>query len=82
MHGLPGQGLLLPQITYTVSIRGGRTGRYPVTCDPPLLVKGRDLERFKIRITDTGYAWNGAVRLALIAGPTRTLRLPVMRIFT
>lgn len=82
MHGLPGEGLLLPQITYAVSIRGGRTGRYPVTCDPPLLVKGRGLERFKIRITDTGYAWNGALRLTLIAGPTRTLRLPVMRIFT
>ena len=82
MHGLPGEGLLLPQITYAVSIRGGRTGRYLVTCDPPLLVKRRDLERFKIRITDTGYAWNGAVRVTLIAGPNRRLRLPVMRVFT
>lgn len=82
MHGLPGEGLLLPQITYTVSIHGGRTGCYRVVCDPPLLVKRRDVERFRIRITDTGYAWNGAVRLTLIAGATRRLRLPVMRIFT
>jgi hypothetical protein len=82
MHGLPGEGLLFPQITYSVSIRGGRPGVHSAKCEPPLLVKAGALERFKIRITDTGYAWNGALRLSLRPGGLRKLDLPALRILT
>jgi hypothetical protein len=82
MHGLPGAGLLIPQITYAVSIKGGKSGVYFAECEPPLLVKGGDLERFKIRITDTGYAWNGGLRVSLQTGPLAQLGLPALRILT
>jgi hypothetical protein len=81
MHGLPGQGLLFPQITYAVSIAGGKSGVYFAECEPPLVVKGGDLERFKIRITDTGYAWNGGLRVSLQTGALKKLPLPALRIF-
>lgn len=81
MHGLPGDGLLFPQITYTISIRHGKSGVHFAECEPPLLVKAGDLERFKIRITDTGYAWNGGLRVSLYAGPDEKLTLPALRIF-
>jgi hypothetical protein len=81
MHGLPGDGLLFPQITYAVSIRGGRPGVHTSDCEPPLLVKAGGLERFKICVTDTGYAWNGGLRISLLAGPREKLDLPAMRIF-
>jgi hypothetical protein len=82
MHGLPGEGLLFPQITYSLSIKGGRVGIYFTGCEPPLIVKGLSLERFKICITDTGFAWVGGLRLSLIAGKAERLFLPAMRIFT
>ena len=80
MHGLPGDGLLFPQITYAVSIRGGKSGVYFAECEPPLLVEAGDLERFKIRITDTGYAWNGGLRVSLQTGPLEKLTLPALRV--
>jgi hypothetical protein len=82
MHGIPGDGLLFPQITYAVSIRRGEVGIHSTECEPPLVVKAGSLERFKIRITDTGYAWNGGLRLSLLAGKADRLNLPAMRIFT
>jgi hypothetical protein len=82
MHGLPGDGLLLPQITYAVSIRGGQAGVHFAECEPPLIVRGGDLERFKVRLKDTGYAWNGGSRISLQTGPLDMLHLPAFRIFT
>lgn len=82
LHGLPGSGLLFPQITYAVSIGGGKAGSHAAVCEPPLLVRTGELERFKIRVTDTGYAWNGALRLSLLAGPHAKLPLPAMRVWT
>lgn len=82
MHGLPGDGLLFPKITYAVSIRGGKSGVYFAECEPPLLVEAGDLERFKIRITHTGYAWNGGLRVSLQTSPLEKLTLPALRIFT
>jgi hypothetical protein len=81
MHGLPGDGLLFPKITYAVSIYGGAVGIHSAECEPPLIVRGGNLERFKIRVTDTGFAWNGGLRLALLAGKADKLCLPAMRIF-
>jgi hypothetical protein len=82
MHGLPGDGLLFPQITYAVSIRGGKRGVHSAPCEPPLVVSAADMERFKVRITHTGYAWNGGLRVSLLAGPDHKLDLPALRIFT
>jgi hypothetical protein len=81
MHGLPGEGLLFPQITYVVSIHGGKIGVYRAECDPPLLIRKRNMERFKIRLSHTGYAWNGGVRLTLLAGANQKLNMPSLRLF-
>lgn len=81
-HGLPGDGLLFPQIEYQVSIDGGRPGRHRGECEPPLGIAAGSIGRFKIRVTDTGYAWNGTLRLTLIAGEDERLPLPAMRIWT
>ena len=82
MHGVPGEGLLFPQVTYAVSIRGGEVGDHYAECEPPLVIKGQNLERFKIRVTETGYAWNGGVQISLLAGKAERLPLPAMRLFT
>jgi hypothetical protein len=82
MHGLPGDGLLFSQITYRVSIDGGRAGVYFTECEPPLLVKAGEPERFKICIAQTGYAWHGGLRLSLHAGNAERLALPALRVFT
>lgn len=81
MHGIPDKGLLFPKITYSVSIRFGRPGVYAAECEPPLLIRGSDLQRFRIRITETGYAWNGGLRLRLRFGEADGLDLPALRIF-
>jgi hypothetical protein len=81
-HGIPGQGLLFPQITYTVSLKGGRPGLHHAKCDPPLVVRHGSVERFKIRLTDTGYSWKGTIRIILDHGKGRLLPLPMMRIYT
>lgn len=82
MHGIPGEGLLFPQITYMVSIHCGKPGVYSAVCEPPLVVGAANLERFKIRIADTGYGWNGGLRMSLQAGPLQKLHLPALRIYT
>lgn len=82
MHGLPGDGLLFSQIIYRVSIHGGGSGVYFTECEPPLLVKAGEPERFKICVTQTGYAWNGGLRLSLQAGDAESLALPALRVFT
>lgn len=76
LHGLPGEGLLFPQITYAVSINAGRPGTYVEECDPPLIVRARSLERFKVRLTHTGYSWRGPVRISLQFGVDKKLSLP------
>jgi hypothetical protein len=81
-HGYPGTGLLFPQVTYAVSINRGRPGTYTARCEPPLIIRGGSVERFKIRLCDTGYAWRGTIVVSLDYGRGRTLRLPAMRIYT
>lgn len=76
LHGIPGDGLLFPQITYAVSINGGVPGTYAEECEPPLIVRAKSLERFKVRLTHTGYSWRGPVRISLRFGVDKKLPLP------
>jgi hypothetical protein len=80
-HGIPGQGLLLSKITYGVSLGGGRPGHRESTCEPPLLIRPLSNQRFKIRLTETGYSWSGAVQIELEYGEKR-LPLPCLRLST
>lgn len=82
-HGLPGEALLISQITYEVSIQNGTPGRYQADCEPPLVVRTKRFERFKIRIKDTGYGWFGTLRLKVRYGILdRWLSFPFIRIAT
>jgi hypothetical protein len=81
MHGIPGQGLLFPQITYEISINHGRPDTYRSLCEPPLVVRAGGVERFKVRIRDTGYAWRGSIVLTLDYGSEKRLRLPALRLY-
>lgn len=81
-HGLPGDGLLFPQITYEVSINHGQPGTYRTDCEPPLVVRAAGVERFKVRLRDTGYAWYGSVAITLDFGGQKRLRLPCLRLYT
>jgi hypothetical protein len=67
-HGVPGTGLLFPQITYAISLNHGRPGTYRTVCEPPLIVRSSSFERFKIKLTDTGYAWRGTITITLDHG--------------
>lgn len=82
LHGIPGDGLLFPQITYAISINGGAPGDYASDCEPPLLVRPKRVERFKVRLVMTGYSWTGFVRLVLKYGVQKELCLPWIRIST
>jgi hypothetical protein len=82
MHGLPGEGLLFPQITYEISINHGTPSLYRTLCEPPLIVRAGSVERFKIRIRETGYAWRGTIVLTLDYGKNKRLRLPALRLYT
>lgn len=81
-HGLPGAGLLHSQITYAVSLGGGVEGSYITRCEPPLIVRGHGIERFKIRLFETGYSWQGSVRLSLTYGAGKRLFLPHLGLYT
>lgn len=82
MHGIPGEGLLFPQITYKISINHGRPGIYRSVCEPPLLIRAGSVERFKLCISDTGYAWHGGMIIILDYGNEKRLRLPAIRLYT
>lgn len=82
LHGIPGAGLLFPQIEYVVPINMGQPGRYSANCEPPLVVRGNGPERFKIRLSETGYAWQGIVQVSLNYGQGRELKLPLLRLYT
>jgi hypothetical protein len=45
-------------------------------------VTKESVERFKIRLTDTGYAWYGSVAITLDYGKGKLLRLPALRLYT
>lgn len=81
-HGIPGEGLLFSQYTYTVSLKGGQPGRHEAVCEPPLKIRAKSVERFALRVTDTGYSWNGGVQFGLGYGLDRWLLLPAIRVFT
>ncbi len=82
LRGVPGEALLYPQITYVVSLKNGEEGKQSVSLEPPLTVKSGSHERLKIRCTDVGFAWSGALRLTLIYGANKRLSLPWVRIYS
>jgi hypothetical protein len=81
-HGIPNDGLLWPKVTYRVSINNGEPGVYENPCEPPLLVKPRSHQRFKVRLTDTGYSWAGTVQVLLDFGAEDPLPLPCIQLCT
>ena len=80
-HGFPGDALLHPQITYKVPINQGSPGDYEIRCDPPLLVKPRSHERFKIALSETGYSWGGTVQIRMQFGESE-LCIPAIELMT
>lgn len=82
LHGVPDDGLLFPKIEYRISIDHGKPGDYKIECEPPLRIPPHRMERFKVAIFDTGYAWNGTFRVVLGYAPRKCLCLPWMRLST
>ena len=76
LRGLPGEGLLYAQHTYPISLRAGEPGVWTERMEPPLLVEAGNHERFKVRCTNSGYAWTGFLRLTLLYGEGKGLPLP------
>jgi hypothetical protein len=78
LRGLPGEGLLYVQHTYPISLRGGQSGEWIERMEPPLLIEAGKHERFKVKFTNSGYAWTGYVRLTLLYAQAKELSLPSM----
>ncbi len=76
LRGLPGFGLLYAQHTYPISLRGGLPGTWIERMEPPLLIEGGKHQRFKVKLTDSGYAWTGYVRLTVLYAGGKELPLP------
>src|SRR5262249_26211470 len=76
LRGLPGEGLLCPQHTYTVSLGGGKPGTRIERMEPPLIVDPGRHERFRVKLADSGYGWTGYVRITLLYGNNKALPLP------
>lgn len=80
MRGLPGTALLYSQHTYTTSLRRGRAGTWVEPFDPPLTVDAGTNQRFKIKLTDGGYAWTGYAQLTVLYGGNGELNLPTIHL--
>lgn len=76
LRGLPGTALLWPQITYSISLDRGTPGRRTKKLEPPLVINAGEHQRFKLKLTDTGYAWTGYLRLTVLYGDGKQLLLP------
>ncbi len=76
LRGIPGEGLLWSQRTYAISLKGGTPGVRVTRLDPPLTIDAGKHQRFKVRLTSSGYAWTGYVRLTLLYGRKSELPLP------
>jgi hypothetical protein len=76
LRGLPGAGLLYPQHTYAISLGGGEAGNRIEKMEPPLVIEAGRHERFKVKLTDSGSAWTGYIRMILPYGKDRNLPLP------
>jgi hypothetical protein len=76
MRGPSGTRLLYPQRTHTISLRGGKPGSHMKRLAPPLIVGAEGSQRFKVKLTYSGYAWNGYIRMTLLYGDNRELSLP------
>jgi len=76
LRGLPGEGLLYPQYTYPISLRGGQPGEFIERMEPPLLIEAGKHERFKVNLTNSGSAWTGWVRVTLLYAERKELQLP------
>jgi hypothetical protein len=76
MRGLPGTGLLYAQHTYSISLRGGQPGSTTEPLEPPLIVDAGKHQRFKIKLTNSGYSWMGYIQIALLYGDDHELWLP------
>jgi hypothetical protein len=76
LRGLPGSGLLYPQNIYSISLHGGKPGSTREFLEPPLIVNGGEHQRFKIKLTDSGYSWLGYIQMALLYAKDRELWLP------
>jgi len=78
LRGLPGEGLLWPQVTYALSLKNGNPDQSPIRLTPPLEIHAGKHACFNIRLFETGYAWTGSVRIHLLFGSGRELALPWM----
>ncbi len=79
-RGLPGDGLLHRQVTYSASLGSGKPGARPTRLDPALEVAAGAHARFALRLYDTGYAWSGSVRVHLGYSKNKQLLLPWMHL--
>ena len=68
--------MLYPQHTHTISLEGGKPGSRIERLDPPLKVDAGEHQRFKIKLTHSGYAWTGFIRMTLLYADNRELALP------
>lgn len=82
LHGLPRPGLLQPRVVYRVSLRHGAPGMFERSFRRYLQVPPGRMERLKVRLTETGSSWAGAVRIHLRYGRERELALPWMQLST
>ena len=76
LKGLPEEGVLLPQVAYSVSLRDGNAGQWTEDAEPPLRINPGSHQRFQIQLKDTGYAWTGYLRLAIRYGVNKEVALP------
>ena len=74
--GLPGEGLLFPQVEYSFPLNGGQPGKHTYSLEPPLIIEPKKHQRFKIRLTETDYAWTGYIKISFPFTETNDIELP------
>jgi hypothetical protein len=77
LRGIP-ESLLLPKITYEISIHQGVEGKYRKRLEPPFLIKPKTHERFKIKLRNVGYAWVGKVKISIKYNKDKILNCPTI----
>jgi len=78
LRGIPESSILLPKITYEISINNGEEGTYIYKPDAPLLIKPKMHERFQIKIKEIGYAWIGKIKISISYSKRKRINLPTI----
>ncbi|MCK4250378.1 hypothetical protein KAX97_02970 [candidate division WOR-3 bacterium] len=82
LRGIPGARLLNSLKTYNLPLDNATKNKVSIRMDPEIEIAAGGVAKFRVRLTEPGFAWIGAIRLSVVYGTRKILKLPWVRIST